>query len=230
MIMGFSINAASRRQLLQAGASLLGVVALGAAGHAEGDATGAAARVVERLVDRVLGLIGQEGDDQLAELMAAIEQETDLELLARLTLGRYWRQATAAQRETYVALFKSYLLRTFADRLKRYAGKDPAEARRRVEIIDAKAVNQRDVIVRSKVRPPTGMPLQVDWRLRQDGPQPVIIDLIVEGVSLLITQRGEFAAVLDRSGVDGLISDLRGRIGAENEGRSTINAGYRKGE
>jgi phospholipid transport system substrate-binding protein len=48
--------------------------------------------------------------------------------------------------------------------------------------------------------------------LRERPGEPVIIDLIVEGISLLVTQRSEFAAVLERSGVDGLLTELRARV------------------
>ena len=53
--------------------------------------------------------------------------------------------------------------------------------------------------------------MNVDWRLRVQDDQPVIIDLIIEGVSLLVTQRSEFAAVIERSDMDGLLAELRAR-------------------
>ena len=68
--------------------------------------------------------------------------------------------------------------------------------------------------MRSKVAPPTGDTLSVDWRLRMQGDQPVIIDLIIEGVSLLVSQRSEFAAVIERSDMDGLLAELRARAGS----------------
>jgi phospholipid transport system substrate-binding protein len=66
--------------------------------------------------------------------------------------------------------------------------------------------------VQSRVLPPGGQPLRVDWRLRERPDRPVVIDLIVEGISLLVTQRSEFAAVLERTGVDGLLIELKARV------------------
>jgi phospholipid transport system substrate-binding protein len=56
-------------------------------------------------------------------------------------------------------------------------------------------------------------PLQVDWRLRaQDDGRLVVIDVIVAGVSLIVTQRSEFSTVIERQGFDGLLAELRQRV------------------
>jgi phospholipid transport system substrate-binding protein len=64
------------------------------------------------------------------------------------------------------------------------------------------------------VFPREGQPLALDWRLRAGPSGPVIIDLIVEGASLLVSQRSEFAAVIERSDLDGLLAELRARAGS----------------
>ena len=61
--------------------------------------------------------------------------------------------------------------------------------------------------------PTNGQPLALDWRLRAGDSGPVIIDLIVEGASLLVSQRSEFAAVIERQDIDGLLAELRARAG-----------------
>ena len=56
-------------------------------------------------------------------------------------------------------------------------------------------------------------PLKVDWRVRElDGGDLVAIDVIIEGVSLIVTQRSEFSSVIERSGMDGLLAELRQRV------------------
>ncbi len=212
--MDFSINAVTRRQLFQGATALVGSLVVSRAGRAASAGENEAKKVVRRLVDHILQLIQNDsgGPGQIRRLMAAIESQTDLSLLARMTMGRHWRRATAEQRATFVDLFRSYLLQTFATRLRRYAGSDLADAHRRFEIMSTQSVNKRDVIVRSRVVPPFGPPLEVDWRLRERDGRPVIIDLVVEGISLLISQRSEFGAVLERAGVDGLIEELHRRV------------------
>jgi ABC-type transporter MlaC component len=55
--------------------------------------------------------------------------------------------------------------------------------------------------------------VHVDWRLRDAGQGPVIIDLIIEGASLLVAQRSEFATVIERADIDGLLAELEARAG-----------------
>jgi len=61
------------------------------------------------------------------------------------------------------------------------------------------------------VQPQSGDSLSVDWRLREGDDGPVIIDVIIEGVSLLVSQRSEFAAVIERSNMEGLLAELQAR-------------------
>lgn len=215
--MDFSINAVTRRQLFQGATALLGLIAASRTGHAANATERDAEAVVNRLVDHILQLIQYDNGDNRQErrLMAAIESQTDLSLLARMTMGRHWRQATSSQQGAFVDLFRSYLLQSFSTRLRRYAGADLSAARRRFAILTTQSVGKKDVIVRSRVAPPSGPPLEVDWRLRHREGRPVIIDLVVEGVSLLITQRSEFGSVLERVGIDGLIRELKGRVAAQ---------------
>ncbi len=215
--MTFSINAITRRQLFHGATTLASMILAGRSGHAGSLAERNAEMVVNRLVDHILRLIQHDsgGGGQVRRLMAAIESQTDLSLLARMTMGRYWRQADHQQQEAFVGLFRRYLLSSFSARLKRYAGSDLSVARKRFVVLASQSVGKRDVVVRSKVTPPSGPPLKVDWRLREREGRPVIIDLVVEGVSLLITQRSEFGAVLERVGIDGLIHELEERVATQ---------------
>ncbi|MGI9435064.1 MAG: MlaC/ttg2D family ABC transporter substrate-binding protein [Geminicoccaceae bacterium] len=212
--MEFSINAVTRRQLFQGATALLGLLAASRGSQAANLVERDAEAAVTRLVDHILQLIQNRADGARQErrLMAAIESQTDLSLLARMTMGRHWRRATTAQQTQFVGLFRRYLLQSFATRLRRYAGADLRAARQRFSILSTKEVGRKDVIVRSRVVPPSGAPLDVDWRLRRRDGRPVIIDLVVEGVSLLITQRSEFGTVLERQGIDGLLDELETRV------------------
>lgn len=169
--------------------------------------------LVRGLVGQILEVIGAEGrgGERESRLMAAIESQTDLSLLARMTMGRYWRRASVRQREAFVDVFGRYLLSSFAARLRHYTGADLGAARERFRITGTKSVGKNDVLVRSRVTPPRGAPLAVDWRVRAKGDRLFIIDLVVEGVSLLVTQRSEFGSVLERIGIDGLIGELQAR-------------------
>ena len=200
-----------RRQLMLGGSALLLLprrLAL-AAPTANG-----AEDVVRRVVDQVWQLLAEGGFDGVDQegLLTVLEEGTDLSLLGQLVLGRYWREANQRQRTEYLRLFRRYMLQTFVQRLRQYVGSELGFAGERFQIIASRPVGERDILVQSRIAPPSSQPLRVDWRLRERPGEPVIIDLIVEGISLLVTQRSEFAAVLERGGIDRLLSELEARI------------------
>lgn len=211
--MGFCWTSLDRRQLIGACLALLVSLVPGRVARA-GPSAAAAEEVVRRLVDQVWQLLAERGVEQVdnQDLHSVLDEGTDLSLLGRLVLGRYWHQANSRQRTEYLHLFRRYMLQTFIQRLRQYAGTELGHSGARFQIIASRPVGERDVLVQSRVAPPTSQPLRVDWRLRERPGEPVIIDLIVEGISLLVTQRSEFAAVLERSGVDGLLAELRARV------------------
>jgi phospholipid transport system substrate-binding protein len=205
--------ALGRRRLITGSLALLAWLLPGRTAHSVPSAA-AAEEVVQRLVDQVWRLLVERGAAEVDQqnLLAVLEEGTDLSLLGRLVLGRYWREATPRQRTEYLRLFRRYMFQTFVQRLRQYVGTEDGHPGERFQIIASRPVGERDILVQSRVAPPTSQPLRVDWRLRERPGEPVIIDLIVEGISLLVTQRSEFAAVLERSGLDGLLAELSARV------------------
>ena len=143
--------------------------------------------------------------------MVLFEARTDVGLISRLALGRYWNQLSETQRQDYQELFRAVVIRGMARRLTSYAGDADGPMKERFQVLSSAPAGKRDTLVRSRVFPPNGQPLALDWRLRTGASGPVIIDLIVEGASLLVSQRSEFAAVIERYDLDGLLAELRAR-------------------
>jgi phospholipid transport system substrate-binding protein len=165
--------------------------------------------LIEEVSAEVLTILSDpsRGDRQkFDDLVVLLEKPIDLDLVARLILGRYWRTTDDGQREQYLQLFREYALANLASKLHLYQGQS-------FEVTGAKVVSDQDALVTSRILSDGQPPLQVDWRLRQrsDGGL-VTIDLIVEGVSLIVTLRSEFASVIERQGFDGLLAELRTRI------------------
>lgn len=146
-----------------------------------------------------------DADQKFTRLVALLDGPIDLDLIGRLILGRHWRTASEAQQEEYLRLFRAFALDNLASKLHVYDGQD-------FEIVGAKAVSDRDAVVSTRVISHDRPPLRVDWRIREgrDG-NLVAIDVIVEGVSLIITQRSEFSSVIERQGMAGLLAELRQR-------------------
>ena len=155
---------------------------------------------------------GQNIEQREAHFRAILENKFDLDFISRFVLGRYWRQATVDQRDEYQSLFFEFILRTYAARLSSYAGQNFA-------VENAVEAGANDVIVRSLISGGAGPPLRADWRVRDADGVPHIIDVSVEGISMSITQREEFASVVQREGVEGLLKILRARtLGLPAEG------------
>jgi phospholipid transport system substrate-binding protein len=130
-----------------------------------------------------------------------------IRLIARYTLGRYWRRATKEQRKEYVGLFEDFVVMAYAARFRDYSGENFS-----VGIV--RDLNASDKLVSSKLVLKDGTAIPVHWRVR-GGDTYKIIDVLVEGVSMAITQREEFAAIISRRGgeVEGLLAALRKKTG-----------------
>lgn len=195
-----------RRGVLLGGVGLVAASVYSAA-HAAPDG---ARQFIQDIGDRTVAALRRAGADdrqRLAELVELLNTATDLELVGRLVLGQYWRSASEAQRAEYTKLFKELVVKSMADRLNTYGGET-------FEITAAKPVDERDTVVSTKIfRPASGsQPIAVDWRVRSLDGRYSIIDIVAEGVSMVVTQRSEVGSVVSQKGMDGLIQTMRERL------------------
>ncbi len=131
-----------------------------------------------------------------------------LEAIGKFVIGRYWQKMNAEQQAEYQELFSEWLLKTYARQLGGYRGQT-------LEIVKSMETDSRynDVIVTTRVVRRDGQPpIKADWRVRKFSNDYKIIDVAVEGASMVGTQRGEFESVIQKVGVTGLIENLRERL------------------
>jgi phospholipid transport system substrate-binding protein len=171
----------------------------------------AAVRSLAGQIWQSLGSTDLDEQARVDAIAAMLEDATDVQLLSRLVLARYWQRLDDEQKDRYETLFRDVVMRSFASRLNQYAKDARGPLEERFTIISSAPAGKQDVLVRSRVRPVSGEPLAVDWRLRGSDGGPVIIDVIIQGVSLLVSQRSEFAAVIERSDMEGLLAELEAR-------------------
>ena len=121
-------------------------------------------------------------------------------------LGRYWRVATAEERDEYVKLFQDYVVQIYASRFQDYNGEKLK--------VDAAWRADDGAVVTTSILRQSGPPVKVDWKLRGAAPAFKIVDVMVEGVSMSVTQRDDFAAAIQAhdGNVAGLIDMLRQKI------------------
>lgn len=199
-----------RRGLLAAFAA--GSLAL-AAGPADAGREEEAAAFIKRIADRALSILSQTDKDQktrIAELERLLEEATDLDLIAKMVLGSYWRRATPDQRRRYLELFRKLVRKELASKINRYNGE-------RIEVVGSRDIDDRDTVVSTLVhRAEKQPPYRVDWRVRRSKGRFLIIDVVAEGVSLLITKSGEFREIVAKRGIEGLLAGMARQLEGED--------------
>ena len=130
-------------------------------------------------------------------------QYFDLEKIARFSVGQYWRTASPDDHARFRPLFEDMIVDMYANRFSEYSNE-------KIIVDGARFDGQKDYFVFSHIVPPTGPKIKVDWRLRDENKRFRVIDVIVEGVSMSVTQRADFAAIIRRNGgtLQALISHI----------------------
>jgi len=171
-----------------------------------------AARFVELLGSQAVVLLASNKADKPetrhVALRSLIRESFDLDLTSQFVLGKFWNQATAEQRAEFKDLFTEYLVNNYARQLVTYRAET-------LTIVASHAVGDGDALVETNIQSADGTTTPV-WRVRAgtDG-RYQIIDVSVDGVSLALTQRREFASVVNRRGLDGLLDLLREKLAAQ---------------
>ncbi len=153
---------------------------------------------LKKMGSDVIGILNDRLLDQarrIAKFNGLMAREFDIPLMARFALGRHWKQANAAQRVAYLEAFSEFLM-------KQYAAKIAGAQVTRFDVLSAQVAGRRDVMVRSRITRNNGQVLKLVWRMRQSNGQFRVIDVVAEGISLALTKRQEFAAIIKSNGGD----------------------------
>jgi phospholipid transport system substrate-binding protein len=136
---------------------------------------------------------------------AILREGFDMQALSRFVLGPHWRSATDAQKQEFMKLFEDWIVSAYGERFSQYSGEQFKVMGQRPESDAVTLVNSQIV------RPNGGPPIRVDWRVAKAGTDYKISDVVVEGISLMVTQRQEFASVIQRNGgqLEALLKILR---------------------
>lgn len=197
----------SRRHIVITASAVLALQAAPAWAQVPPATIQAAARFIDALGQKAIAVLRQNQgslEQREAALRAILANDFDLTFIGRFVLGRHWRRASTEQRAEYQAVFAEWLLQTYARRLGGYSNET-------FQVTGARAAGKKDVLVQTKISRPSGPPIVADWRVRHRGGQFLIIDIMVEGISMAVTQRSDFGAVINRRGIAGLLQILRAR-------------------
>lgn len=197
-----------RRLAVALAAALVLAVPLRAA---RADCPGAEAFIAQA-ADRTLGVLNAPGTDdarRLAGMNQLLFELADLPLIARLVLGRHWRSASEAQRQAYLDAFRTYALDSLARRFARLGGGVG------YRLLGRCVADGTDALIPIEVTLPNRTdPVRIEWRVRETDGAYRLIDVAVEGVSLVVSNRSEFDSVVNRQGLDALIGQIQGKAGS----------------
>ncbi|MBI1181796.1 MAG: ABC transporter substrate-binding protein [Alphaproteobacteria bacterium] len=165
-----------------------------------------ASAFVQKLADDAVDLLqsGKKGESRDAEFRALMARGFDVGFLGRQALGRYWRTASESERQTYQTVFKDYMLRTITSRLSRFEHE-------KLNVTGQRPGPRDDTVVESQIVG-DGEPIAMEWLVRPMDDGLKIIDVKLEGVSMLITTRDEFGSIVQSKGVQGLLDAMKAKI------------------
>src|SRR5215470_8450540 len=196
-----------RRSLLTA---VLMILAGGLAPAMPATAAADPATMISNLGSRALEVLGKDATQQqrVARFRELLREDFDVPGIARFVLGRYWNTATEEQRAEFVKLFEGYIAVAYATRLAEYAGEQ-------FKVTGSRPDGDGAIVSSHILRPAGSAPIKVDWRLTGRNGNYKISDVSVDGISMAVTQRSEFASVIQHSGgqLQGLIAMLREKAG-----------------
>ena len=164
-------------------------------------------KFVSNFADNAISILSNDSLDasqkniQFTELVMS---SIDMNLISKFVLSKYWKLATDDQKKEYLAAFKQYFISSYANKLDQYSGE-------KVVIVSSNAAKKFVIVKSNIVRDGTDtLKIELDWRLLTRDGRTKIIDLSIEGISLIIAQREEFQSFLanNDNSLDALINKL----------------------
>jgi phospholipid transport system substrate-binding protein len=181
--------------------------------HAEEAPTGGdAQQVIEQTVAEVLGILRDEaksGAGRREELEAIAQQRFDFRIMSRLVLARNWKLLSKEERSEFVDEFTEYLANDYGSRIERYEQEE-------VAVLGVQPEPRGDVTVKTKIVGGDNDGALVDYRMRKRDEEWKIIDVVIEGISLVANFRDQFRDVMGREGPSALLGKLREKNARES--------------
>lgn len=162
---------------------------------------------VNETVEAVLAVLREPKlttDQRRSRIEKIAYERFDFETMSRLVLARGWRRFSAEQRVEFQEEFKRHLSASYGTRVERYDQES-------VAIVGERLEPRGDVTVQTRIRGGQWDGTAVDYRLRERGEDWKVIDVVIEGVSLVSNFRSQFSELLSRGGPEEVLRRLRER-------------------
>ncbi len=154
---------------------------------------------VQSTVNRASKLLGEDisKDEKIEKLKEIAKETVDIRGIGFYTLGKKRKSLNEQEKKRYAELFEEYFLKSFSSRLAEYTNPE-------IDVQSKEKLNENYTIVDSILKATNERPeIKINWRIYTKNPDnPLIRDLIIEGLSLARTQKEEFASVLNSNNDD----------------------------
>lgn len=169
-----------------------------------------AGKYIEALGNNAVAIISNKNlnkENKRKKIEQLFRENVDIAWIGRFVLGRFWRQATDEQKKHYLKEYETFLVHHYATRFSDYSS-----GSFKITGAHDDGDNEFTISMQIKSGDAGGEPVLVDYRVRADDKGRknnfMIFDIIVEGVSMITTQRSEFNSVISNKNIDYLITQL----------------------
>ena len=164
-------------------------------------------QLIDETADKIVAVLAQKelpAEERISEIEMIAYEIFDFTTMSKLVLARNWRKMDKPKRAEFVREFKQHLSRTYGKRLDRFEQEE-------VDVYGAQVEVRNDVSIKTKIVGGQFDQAEISYRLRQRKGQEEwkIIDVVIEGVSLVSNYRSQFAEVLNGGSIDDLLAKLK---------------------
>jgi len=149
---------------------------------------------VQSTVNRASAILSRDisKNQKISELKIIAEETVDIEGIGLYTIGSYRKEMAEEEIKKYNELFKEYFLKSFSSRLAEYTNPE-------ISVNSKEVISENYTIVNSVLKATSERPeIKIDWRIyKKNSENPLIRDLIIEGLSLARTQKEEFSSIIN---------------------------------
>lgn len=146
--------------------------------------------------------------EKTARFRGLFNEGFDIPAIGRFVLGRSWRRTSNTEKQDFLAVFEDVIVYTWSRRFNEYTGQT-------IKVLGTSPDGETGTLVDSVIVDEAGQTIAAQWRLRQREEGLRIVDIIIEGVSMSITYRQDYASVIRQNGgIQGLLTELRKQAAA----------------
>jgi phospholipid transport system substrate-binding protein len=172
-----------------------------------------AKNTVNNIVNEVLPFLREQSEKGWnqevveAKFSKVLDDYFDIDYIGKASLGQFWREASDIEKDEYLKIFKTAIIKTYVLRFKEYKNEN-------IEVIKEDIQGKKDIIVYSNLinEYKSSPAVDINWRVRKEKNGIYkVIDLDVAGISMLITQRNEYQSIINQNGgkVSAIIAKLK---------------------